>query len=81
MRTVHLILNTTEYNEKCRIGNPCKFHRGYTVQIKDCNSCLEDVCNSHTKGFLCPNGHKCDQWENTYPGMIVKNLNVISVYI
>ena len=45
------------------------------MQIKDCNSCLEEVCDSHVRGFLCTNFHyyKCDQWENTYPGIIGKN--------
>ena len=48
---------------------------GYAVQIKDCNSCLEDVYDSHTRGFLSTNCHYCkyDQWENTYPVMIAKN--------
>ena len=64
-----------DYNEKCKLCNPCKLHRGYAVQIKDCNSCLEEICDSHNRGFLCSNCHydKCDQWENTYPGMIAKN--------
>ena len=71
-----------DYNKKCRLYNPCKLHRGYAVQIEDCNSCLEDVFDSHNRGFPCSNCHydKCDQWENTYPGMIVKNTNVILVY-
>ena len=65
----------SEYDEKCRLCNPCKLHRGYAIKIKDCNSCLEEVCDSHVRGFLCSNCHydKCNQWENTYPGMIRKN--------
>ena len=64
-----------DYNEKCRLCNPCKLHKGYAVQIKDCNTCLEETCDSHPNGYLCSNCHfdKCDQWENTYPGMIGKN--------
>ena len=66
-----------EYDEKCRLCNPCKLHRGYAVQIKGCNSCLEEVCDSHPRGHLCSNCHydKCKQWESTYPGMIGKNPN------
>jgi hypothetical protein len=40
-----------EYNEKCRLCNPCSVHRGYAVTIKDCNSCLEEVCDSHVRDF------------------------------
>ena len=45
------------------------------MQIKGCNSCLEEICDFHPRGHLCSNRHydKCDQWENTYPGMIGKN--------
>ena len=30
-------------DEKCRLCIPCKMHRGYAVQIKDRNTCLERV--------------------------------------
>ena len=61
-------------DEKCRLCNQCKLHTGYTEQIKHFNSCVEDICYSHPRGYLCSNCHynKCDQWENTYPGMIGK---------
>jgi hypothetical protein len=64
-----------EYDENCRLCNLRKLHRGYAVQIKGCNSCLEEICDSHPSGHLCSNCHydKCSQWENTYPGMIGKN--------
>ena len=57
-------------------GNPYKLHIRYAVKIKDCNSCLKAISDSHTRGFLCPicNYDKCDQWDNTYPGTIGKNL-------
>ena len=63
-----------DYNEKRRISNPCKLHRGYAVRIKAWNSCLEEICDSHTTGFLfsnCPYD-KCNQWKNSYPAMIAK---------
>ena len=36
-----------EYDEKCRLYNPCELHRGYAIQIKDCNSFLEEICDSY----------------------------------
>jgi len=44
------------------------------VKIEDCNSCLEEIFDSHIISFLCSNFHydKWDEWENTYPGMIAK---------
>ena len=53
-----------EYDERRTLYNLCKLYRRYAVQIKDCNSCIEDICEFHTKGFLCSNCHydKCDQW-------------------
>ena len=62
------------YDGKCRLYNPCKLHRWYAVQIKDYNLCLENICDFHTRVFLCSYYHydKCDQWENTYFGMIGK---------
>ena len=71
-------------NEKCRLFNPCKLHRGYAVQIKNYNSCLdavkiknynsclEDASESHTRSFLCSNCNydKRDQWVITYPSLI-----------
>ena len=64
------------------ISNPYKLHTEYAVQIEDCNSCIEEMCDSHTRGFLCSKTYydKCDQWENTHPGMIGKNPNVILDY-
>jgi hypothetical protein len=64
-----------ENDEKSILCNPCKLHRGYAVQIKGCNSWLEGVCDSHPTGHLRSNCHydKCNQWENTYPGLIGKN--------
>ena len=52
------------------------------LQIKECNFCLENVCDSHTRGFLCSNCHynKFNQWEDTYPGMIGKKPNEVSAY-
>jgi hypothetical protein len=62
-----------ENGEKSRLCIPCKLYRGYAVQIKGCNFYLEG--ESHPKGHLCSNCHydKCNQWENTYPGLIGKN--------
>ena len=64
-----------DYNEKCRLSNPCKSHRGYAVQIKDFNSCLEDICDS--SNFTIEVSYapivtmiKCHQMQNTYPGGI-----------
>ena len=75
--------NVDEYDEKCRLCNPCKLHRGYAIKIKDCNSCIEEIYDSHTRGFPCFNCHydKCDQVENTYPGMIGKNLNETGIIV
>ena len=71
-----------DYYENCKLCNPYKSQIGYRVQIKDFNSCFEDVCDSHTKRFLCSRCcyDKCDHREITYPGMIGKTLNVISLY-
>ena len=46
---------------------------GNAMQIIDFNSCLKDICDSHTRYYLYFNCHydKCDQGENTYPGMIL----------
>ena len=64
-----------EFDEKYGLCNPCKSRRGYIVQIKDCNSYLEEICAFYRRGFLFSNClyDKCDQWENTYLGMIGKN--------
>ena len=45
------------------------------MQIKGCNSYIEDDCDSHARDFLCSNCHydKCDQWENIYTSMIANN--------
>ena len=60
-----------EYDEKCRLCNPFKFTRGYAVQIKYYNSCLEEIYDSDTRGYLCSNCHydRFDKWEYTYPCM------------
>ena len=73
-----------DYNENCKLCNPYKFHRGYAVQIKACNSCLKDVFASDTRDFLCSDCHygKCDQWENPYPGLIARSPKCdVSLYL
>ena len=50
-----IIIN--DYNEKCRLWNSCNLHRGYADQHKDFNFCLEDVCDSHTRGLIYSNCH------------------------
>ena len=66
-------------DETYRLCNPCKYHRGYSVQIKTVILVLK-ISVTHARSFLCFKYDKCDQWENTYPDMIGKTLNVISVY-
>ena len=63
-----------DYDEKCRLYNPYKLHRRYAVDIKDSHSCLDDVCDSQSTGFLKSNCwyNICDQRENTYPNLIEK---------
>ena len=46
-----------EVNEKCKLCSPYKQHSGHVVQIKNYNSCLENIYDFHTRGFLCSNFH------------------------
>ena len=43
-----------DYNEKCSLYNPCKLQRGHVVQVKDCDSCSEEIYDSHTRDFDVP---------------------------
>ena len=51
-----------EYDEKSRLCSPFKLTRGYAIQIKYCNSCLEEIYDSDTRGFLCSKCH-CDRFD------------------